>query len=393
MRAFAVRARRDPPPVPPPPRRGLGGDVALAPGQGLSAPVDLDLDDDTPGDTPGAGPDGSAGRGGPRRAWRRLRARHLREDNPQATWTTGSRLGTRAGSIALLAAIACGPAALLWQALTPPRAAPATAASATVFDERMESRRAIAGEVALQWVRAWLTTPSSSAESLRGLYAGEVGLPKTAAAVSELRIVDAVPADVGVWSVTVVGTVTPAGAKTGVTRYFAVPIAVSGGGETGPVSAAPVSAPAPVSGPGSLQVRTGGDYPAFVAPSGPLGSSVAAFLSAYLTGADVSRYLTPGSTVRPIGTVGTAYAAAGSVGVRADRSGAGITDASTPADGAQVRVLVTASLTERGVDDPQQSLQTQIPLRLTARGGRWEISAVDAALAATTPAQPTAAPS
>lgn len=121
---------------------------------------------------------------------------------------------------------------------------------------------------------------------------------------------------------------------------------------------------------------------------------MAAFLGAYLSGADVSRYLTPGSSVRPIGDPPAGYAAATALSVHADRTGAGITDATTtPTDGAQVRVLATARLTEPGNDDPQQGLQTQIPLTLTARGGRWEVTTVDPALAhTTTPAAPTAAP-
>ena len=204
-------------------------------------------------------------------------------------------------TIALLAARACGPIALAWQATTP-RYAPAAAVETAIgFDDRMESRRSVAAEVGLQWVRAWLTTSSKDAEKLRGLYAGEVMLPKQAAAVADLRVVDAIPSDVGVWSVTVVATVTPAGTKTGVTRYFAVPVTVSGGGEDGPVAASPMSVPAPVQGPGPVQTRTGGDYPTFVNTGGPLGATVSAFLGAYLGGADGSRSVTPGASVRSIG--------------------------------------------------------------------------------------------
>ena len=384
MKAFA---RREPvSAVPAPPRRGLGGAVFLTPGQGLGGHQDLELQDDP---SPDRGP-----LRGSRRALRRFRSRHLREDNPQATWTSGSRLGTRAGTAALVAAIACGPIAMAWQALTPQQAPATAVAASTVFDERMESRRAIAAEIGLQWVQAWLTTSSQDVEQLRSLYAGEVTLPKAPARVADLRVADSVPADVGVWSVTVVATVTAAGAKTGATRYFAVPIAVSGGGEEGPVAASPMSVPAPVQGPAPVQVRAGGEYPAFVNTGSPLGATVAAFLGAYTSGADVSRYVTPGSTVRPIGDATVGYAAVTALSVRADRDGVGITDARTaPADGEQVRVLATARLTERGAADPmQQGLSTQLPLTLTARGGRWEITSVDTALAQTNGAQPTAAP-
>lgn len=366
--------------APSPPRRGLGGSMSLTPGgQRLAEDVDPE---DAPEGLPGS-----------RRTWRRLRSRHLREDNPQATWTSGSRLGTRVKTIALLAAMACGPIALAWQATTP-RYAPAAAVETAIgFDDRMESRRSVAAEVGLQWVRAWLTTSSQDAEKLRGLYAGEVMLPKQAAAVADLRVVDAIPSDVGVWSVTVVATVTPAGTKTGVTRYFAVPVTVSGGGEDGPVAASPMSVPAPVQGPGPVQTRTGGDYPTFVNTGGPLGATVSAFLGAYLGGADVSRYVTPGASVRSIGDTTVGYGAVSSLSVRADRDGAGITDARTaPADGEQVRVMASARLIERDVTDPLQGLATQIPLTLTARGGRWEITGVDDALVQTTEAQPTAAP-
>ena len=99
--------------APSPPRRGLGGSMSLTPGgQRLAEDVDPE---DAPEGLPGS-----------RRTWRRLRSRHLREDNPQATWTSGSRLGTRVGTIALLAAIELGHLAF-------PEAPPMVATSVQIF--------------------------------------------------------------------------------------------------------------------------------------------------------------------------------------------------------------------------------------------------------------------
>jgi hypothetical protein len=83
---------------------------------------------------------------------------------------------TRAVTLALAGAIACGPAAIIWRTLTPPPQ-PVTAAATTGFDQRMTSRRAVASETAAAWVQAWLTTPAASADRLTAFYAGKVELP------------------------------------------------------------------------------------------------------------------------------------------------------------------------------------------------------------------------
>ena len=310
-------------------------------------------------------------------AWGRWRRRWWREDNPQATWTGGSRLASRAVTIAACATMAAGPVALVLQAL-PEAPVTGTGAVAVGYDARMESRRSIASETALGWVRAWLTTPAASAAALEAYYSGPVVLPKTAAAAANMRVVDAVPADVGVWSVSVVADVTPAGAKASMTRYYRVPVAVSGGGDEGPVSAAALAVPAPVAGPGRAPGSVGGDYGVAVAMGSPLFEAVSAFLAAYVTGADVARFVSPGAVVDAIGEPGVGYGTAQVMAVRAAQP----VDAQTaPGEGQRVQVMATVRLSERGVVDPQQQIQAEIPLTLAGRGGRWEISAVDEALA------------
>lgn len=318
---------------------------------------------------------------GGRRRWAGFRRRHLREDNEQATWSSGSRLGSRVVSVALLGAIACGPVGVVMASVARPASAPAPVAS---FDDRMASRRSVAAETAVQWAGAWLTTPADRAGELRAFYGGQVVLPKTAAAVANLRVVDAVPSDAGVWTVTVGGEVTPAGAKAAVQRYFQVPVAVSGGGAEGPVAASPMSTPAPVAGPRPVEGLPGSAYGARIT-SGPVVETVQAFLTASLTGQDVSRFVTPGSAAAGATTTTNRWGGVEVVEVGADRT---VNDQEVPPDGTPVRVLASVLVTETGADSRFERLQADIPLTLTTRGGRWEVSSVDQALATTQSADP-----
>jgi len=285
---------------------------------------------------------------------------------------------TRALTLALAAAIACGPAAIIWRALTPPPQ-PVTAAATPGFDQRMTSRRAVASETAAAWVHAWLTTPAANADRLTAFYAGKVELPTVAAAAADVRVVDAVAAAPGVWSVVVTATVT-ADQNTATRRFYQVPVAVSG--DPGRVQSAVMAIPAIVPEPTKLGAVNTGTYPVTVLPDSALGASVSAFLTALLTGAgEVSRYVSPGSELATATLEGPKYGAVNVRSIAATDPVAGITDTHAPADGTSVHVLAMAVVADSGATD-QQGLSVSYPLFLTARGGRWEVTAIDTTLAA-----------
>lgn len=317
----------------------------------------------------------------PKSSWRqrvvKSRRRLLNDEHPQATWTNGSRVGTQALTVLVLAALASGPISLGWQYLHP--VAPQVEASGSI-DERLLSRRSVASETAAQWVQAWLTTPEDRAGELRATYAGQVALPKVAAKVSGVRVLDAVASDVGVWSVKVAADVAPAGAKTAVRRYFQVPIAVAG--DTGDVAASPMTPPAPIPPPGATTFDAG-SYGTQVLSNGPLGQTVTAFLIEGLAGGDITRYVTPGQGLPQLVEPSAAYSTAKVTDIKADRDAPGSARADTPPDGAQVRVLATVELHERGEQPGAQGLTATYPLSLTARGGRWEVTGIDTSLAHT----------
>lgn len=325
-------------------------------------------------------------RRGMRGRWEKARRELLREDNPQATWTTGTSIATRTATAAIALALATGPIAVGLHLFDRNHQPAQAAAPGAEFDERMASRRSVASEVALQWVQAWLTTPASRAPELQNLYAGPVTLPKAAATVGQIRVVDAIPSDTGVWAVSVLAHVVPAGSKVAYPRYFQVLVAVTGGGQDGPVAASPLNVPTPVAGPGRSQAAPGGSYSKRI-DVGPARETVEGFISAYLTGQDVSRWVQPGANVTAAVPPGYGWATVKVTDLAADRT---FDERATPPDGAQLRVLATVEVTETGVTDATQKLAIQLPLELTARGGRWEISRIDQALASGPPQEQTA---
>lgn len=328
-----------------------------------------------------------AGLGGPRRddaplegATRRSLLRRRKDERVPAepslaaTWTTGSRLTTRTLRWVIAGSMLAGPTAVALHFLDAP--APPAPVAATGLDERLMSRRSVASEVAAHWVQLWLTTPQERAGDLAAVFPGPVHLPKTAATVANVRVLDALPAAPGAWAVTVGVDVTPPKQPV-VRRYYQVPVAVSG--EAGQVSAAPAAVPAQVSGPRSTDASQGA-YIATVSTTSPLGQTVSAYLTSALTGqGDVARYVTPGRPLQAIATGPGVYASVQVQSIQASQRVPGAVDDATPPEGDTVHVLVQAVLAEKGA--PQgEGRATTYPLTLRARDGRWEISAIDAAL-------------
>lgn len=299
---------------------------------------------------------------------------------PRPTTTSSGvhSLATRALTLALTAAIACGPGALLWRVMTP-EPAPAVAAADVGFDQRMISRRSVASETAAAWVQAWLTTPAADAKHLTTFYAGKVELPAEASTATAVRVVDAIVAAPGVWSVLVSATVTPPGGVPS-QRFYQVPVAVAG--DPTNVQSAPMAIPAVVPPPPALRSVQTGTYPITVMPDSALGGAVSAFLTAMLTGTgEVSRYVSPGSNLTTAALPGEGYKAVTVRTISAAEAVPGVADAHAPADGTTVHVQALALVTDTDNADGQ-GLSVSYPLLMTARGGRWEVTGIDATLAA-----------
>ncbi|WP_435216388.1 conjugal transfer protein [Streptomyces sp. bgisy034] len=267
-----------------------------------------------------------------------------------AVWTV---IG--AGPIALGVVIACPPTTV--EAATSPKPTAAVRSTAVAADP--------AGYAQL-FVHAWLRSSADDATSaqarLTRSMAPDVELPDPATGAQSM------PASVtavrsaqragGAWSVTVAAQYAD-----GTVRYYAVPVAADAAG----ASFAVTGAPGVVAGPGRAEVPQS-PYDVTV-PDGELSSAVGEFLTAYLTGAgEVDRYLAPGvqlttATASPFSSVSIQQVLAVEETAAAEQ---------IPADGTRVHVLAQAE-----ARDALGRWPLAYELALTARSGRWEVSALE----------------
>ncbi|MEU5436445.1 conjugal transfer protein [Streptomyces sp. NPDC020719] len=274
------------------------------------------------------------------------------------------RRQVRLGRWGVWAALACGPLALVVAALPSPAA---TAAAATPAPPAGTVRTPVAADpsgYAELYLAAWLRSTSSDESSaqarLAQALAPSVALPRPTGAQSVLERAVAVRSahgEGGRWSVTVAAQYADFSV-----RYFAVPVVAGADGG----SFAVTGAPGQVAGPAAAKVAESA-YGVNLPTKGALASTVAEFLQAYLTGlAPVDRYLAPGMTLTAL--AGTSY-----TDLQVDQASAveEVAAAETvPADGTTARVRV--QITARGKTG---SWPLAYELTLTARAGRWEVSA------------------
>jgi hypothetical protein len=261
------------------------------------------------------------------------------------------------------------------------------------------------------FVAAYLQAGAGREDVLRPFLADPPSLPRTPAGrwyAARTAVVDAVRVRPGYWAVTVavevmnVGTrgYTPAGLRcyrVSVQAGSDQPAAGRSGVDTGLAAPSYVAAglpalvAAPVRAPAWPLARATAPLPA----GSPPAQTVARFLAAYLGGqGELSRYTAPGvvlgavtpapfaavtvDQVAPAGQVDTARAAALEA---------------APADGDRLEVLAEVSAADVG----GAVQQLTYGLRLTGRGGRWEVSGLDQALplgpATNSTGQPDAVPS
>lgn len=344
-------------------RRSLGGALPAA---GLAGkPVVLDSVQEEPA--------GAGAERGLRRLWSWWT--HARQQ-PQARWTRGQALLTFLVQAVLVLSMLCGPIGL-WLVTGADNGGAPAATAASGYDERAESRRSQAEWVAQEWVVAWLSTARGQEEKLSAyLPSAQIELPERAAVVHRAQVISALPADVGVWAVTVAVDLEPVPAAPAARRYYRVPVQVQGEGEsaTAGVMALPAQVPAPKNISAGTQM-----YGARVEPSSPLGASVDAFVQAAISGRadEVARYSSPQADLRAaLDPAQSTYAAVQvtSISATANPEERGAGAGSVPADGATARVKAEVLLHEKGAEEGRASTWF---LTLTTRAGRWEVSAVD----------------
>lgn len=239
-----------------------------------------------------------------------------------------------------------------------------------------------AGAEATGFVSAWLSATSTNSDALNR-YLGNKPASIASRNPVEARNLSAASIETasnGSLVVTVSGEVktnpaaTAAGKETPAATASAVPSASAGWVQRWWTVAlseqaggfAVLGLPSPVAGPGQ------GSAPSLAyqyAASPELTKAITDFLAAYAAGiGDVSRYVSPGSGIGAITPAPYTEVRVRSVNTVDEVAGG------APKDRTEARALVVVDLV---VGDVQQ--QSQYALKLTARGGQWEVSTVDPA--------------
>ena len=299
--------------------------------------------------------------------WRRATAEEPTLDDVEerppiadAPYQVASTIAAKAATVLLWCCLVLSPVGAAAGVLALAQDGTAPVEVAPVRDQSND--RAIVGEFAQRVVLSWLTATQDHPDPLLELL---TDVPASALSRDPFTAQDPTVAAIaetdGTWSVTVAVTVTDAREVTA-RRFFQVPVHLA----DGTVSA--LTLPAAVSPP-PVVATASREYGALLGASSAPGETVSQFLTAYLTGAgNVSRYLTPGTTL--VALVPAPYTTVRLVDLRGDTD---LEPTITPVDGQRMRVLATATAQ---VTDTQSATVTYA-LTLTARAGRWEITAID----------------
>lgn len=283
-------------------------------------------------------------------------------------WSGGSKLATNALRLGLITAIALGPigAAAGWLALNRPTAVAAAPTEVSLAEDPG------AGAYAVGFVGAWLSASADSTEDLATYVDVKPIQGSLSSAPWEYRdlvAVSVLETEADVYSVTVSASIRETkydsngdGSETWPRRYFQVAVAAVDGAFT------PLALPAPVDAP-SRGTDPRLAYPEQASLTSPIGATTTEFLRAYLCGTgDLDRFTAPGSGIVPVSPA--LFVQVDTTQIISDRVAS-----ETPSDGDVVAVLATV----RTFNIDSLSLPATYSLTLTARAGRWEVSAIEAA--------------
>lgn len=284
-------------------------------------------------------------------------------------WTAGRAFGQKAITAGLVAAVLCGPLALV-TATVNGQARPAVAQ--VTGDQPLTAQQQSAGEHGAAFVAAWLSATRDNPGTLSTyINPAAVGqLSGTAWKYRDLAVVSVEKTKKSdLMRVVVAANIeefdmeSERGAMIWPRRYFAVTVQVTD------VGLSVVGLPAPIAAPAKEESAVRLAYGQTVLQTSSARQTVEAFLSAYLAGSgDVSRYVSPGSEISAI--TPSPYMTLKVSDVKSD-----VEPSDKPSNGSVLHVLVTAEVTSAS----DQRLTTTYALTLTARDGRWETTSVDLA--------------
>lgn len=284
----------------------------------------------------------------------------------------------------VIAAIACGPVALVQVLQDEPAPPPPAVEAGTDAAALTEHDRA--GAFGVMVVSKWLTATRADSDSLGQYFADAStrGFETKAMEIARPSVVSATKSDSGLWSVVVaVDTKSTEKAKgqddkvTWTTRHFEIPVRVEPSGEA-IAQRAPSMVSLPSPAPGTA-LAYGEDLNA----TGAIAVMSGEFLNALLAGnGDVSRLTTPGSDIAPVDP-------AAFTSVTVSKVQATAVEVDEPTAGDANDILVTAV----GKTAAGESIPLQYSMSILSRDGRWEVKALTQPPATESPDEADASPS
>lgn len=283
-----------------------------------------------------------------------------------AQWTNGADLGSRGVTIAIVAALVCGPVALAFTALS--GGGSSEAATRVVSSEQPSPLQQSAGSFAAGFVGAWLAADRDDSSALDAYTTANIELPKAGFQYRDLAVASANTTTDGLAQIVVAAnvkddTVDADKGDQWPRRYFQVTVADGGN------KLSAVGLPAPVAGPRHTTDGISLGYGETISTSSAAGKTVNAFLAAYLTGqGDTEPYTAPSKSIPPIDP-------APYTSLSVSTLTATTTPSDHPTDGASVNVYATVTVS----NSVGQQVTATYPITLRARADRWEVSALGTA--------------
>lgn len=321
------------------------------------------------GDAPGTKKDAPVGPeafGAPAeepRGWRQ-RAKDQRAAAAErlTPWPQANRFGTRALLFLLVIAILAGPFAVLRSYTTSASAKLETLpdTTSTTADAEARSRiRATGTATTLVW--AWLSAGQADSDALGAVLEYppiQLSLPRDRPSPpAAVTVVDA--AGAGEWWTV---TVSARGGLAGAGSTYRVAVRVDDKQAVALTLPAQIPQQAPT--PSESDLGDGPDQVS-VSETDPAAAAAGGFVQTLLSGnGDLSRWTSPGAALTPIRPA---------ICSTAQPTTTAATDPPEPSDGQSTDVLVTVAC--RGTGKRPTTTTLQYLLTLTARGGRWEVSA------------------
>lgn len=278
---------------------------------------------------------------------------------PGHSWTAGDKFKTLGGATLIGLLLLSGPAAFAYSVFKPEAIAGPIQAEQTPGLSEVEQR---AGGAGADFVAAWLAaTNDDHAEFDRLTALRPTAFPRTATDARDLRLISVSPASGSPDQLLVlVSASIKLIDESWVRSYYSVPMLITEG------QISPVTLPSQIAVPAPAEKPREARYTTRVV--GPVTDTITGFFQAYLTGAgEIDRLLTPGSSIAAVMPTPFTEIQVGSVQATAEIS-------DEPTDGETADLLATISA-KNSADEI--GITSTYSLAVTARAGRWEITALN----------------